>query len=88
MNPNTYSLAEAATLVGRSTRTLRRAVDAGELLAERQGAGSIRVSRVELAKWWKGRGGGDLFGPSEASADLIEAIRAVVREELERTGRT
>ncbi len=88
MNPNTYSLAEAATLVGRSTRTLRRAVDAGELLAERQGAGSIRVSRVELAKWWKGRGGGDLFGPAESSADLIEAIRAVVREELERTGRT
>ena len=84
MNPNTYSLAEAAELVGRSTRTLRRAIDAEELLAARQASGSIRISRAELAKWWRLRGGGDLFGPSEPSADLIEAVRIVVREELDR----
>jgi excisionase family DNA binding protein len=98
MNPNTYSLAEAAELVGRSTRTLRRAIDAEELLAARQASGSIRISRAELAKWWRLRGGGDLFGPStplerssaprslgfEAPADFIEAIRIVVREELDR----
>ena len=84
MNPNTYSMKEAAELVGYSVRTLRRAIDAGELLAARQASGSIRISRVELAKWWKGRGGGDLFGPAEVSADLIGAIRVVVREELER----
>ena len=58
----TYSLAEAAELVGYSTRTLRRAIDAGELLAARQASGSIRISRTELAAWWRNRGGGELFG--------------------------
>ena len=81
---STYSMKEAAELVGYSTRTLRRAIDAGELLAARQSSGSIRISRTELAKWWRERGGGDLFGPSEPSADLIEAVRIVVREELDR----
>ena len=84
---NTFSLAEGAGLVGYSTRTLRRAIDAGELHAARQGR-SVQVSRVELAKWWKGRGGGDLFGPSEPSTELVEAIRIVVREELERAQRS
>ena len=80
---NTYSMSEAAELVGYSTRTLRRAIDAGELLAARQASGSIRISRTELAKWWRERGGGELFG-AESHAGLLDAIRAVVREELAR----
>ena len=72
MSQNTYSLAEAAELVGYSTRTLRRAIDAGELLAARQAAGSIRISRAELAKWWRNRGGGELF--EEASPEKIKAF--------------
>lgn len=81
MNPHTYSLVEAAEIVGRSTRTLRRAIDAEDLLAARQSSGAIRISRAELAKWWRLRGGGDLFGDS-ASGDLLAAIREIVREEI------
>ena len=77
---NTYSMAEAAALVGYSTRTLRRAIDAGELLAARQPSGSIRISRFELALWWKERGGGELF--ESGSPWLLDAIRKIVREEL------
>ncbi len=82
---NTYSLKEAAELVGYSTRTLRRAIDAGELLAARQVSGSIRISRVELAKWWKGRGGGELFDDGRAALrhDLMETLRDFIREDSE-----
>ena len=85
MNPQTYSMSEAAELTGYSTRTLRRAIDAGDLLACRQSSGSIRISRAELAKWWRLRGGGDLFGDS-ASGDLLAAIREIVREEIAKGG--
>lgn len=101
MNPNTYSLAEAAELVGYSTRTLRRAIDAGELLAARQASGSIRISRTELAAWWRSRGGGELFGQGTRTdiaanlqqghareAELLEAVRRIVREELSRVTRS
>ena len=64
MSQNTYSLAEAAEQVGCSTRALRRAIDAGELLAARQASGSIRISRTELAAWWRNRGGRE-FGRGE-----------------------
>ncbi len=89
MSQNTYSLAEAAELVGYSTRTLRRAIDAEELLAARQSSGSIRISRAELAAWWRNRGGGELFGTGHVrEAEFLEVVRRIVREELSRTARS
>lgn len=86
---NTYSMKEAAELTGYSTRTLRRAIDAEELLAARQSSGSIRISRVELAKWWRLRGGGELFETRHArEAEFLEVVRRIVREELSRTARS
>lgn len=61
--PHTYSLKEAAAIVGLHTKTLRRAIHDGELKAFGGGKGGAvyRISRVELAKWWRDRGGGELF---------------------------
>ena len=65
---HTYSLKEAAAIVGMSTQTLRRAIVAGELKAfggGERGGSSYRISRVELANWWRDRGGGELFEDDE-----------------------
>lgn len=60
MEGATYSLKEAAEVVGYSTRTLTRAISAGELQGANTGR-AIRISRVELARWWRSLGGGELF---------------------------
>jgi excisionase family DNA binding protein len=65
----TYNLKEAAEIVGYSTRTLLRAIDRGDLKAASAKGGAWRVSRFELAHWWRERGGGELFGDDE---DAVE----------------
>ena len=61
-----YTLHEVAELLKVHVETIRRAVRAGELKAATPGLGKgkgsdLRVSRVELARWWRAKGGGDLF---------------------------
>jgi excisionase family DNA binding protein len=61
-----YNLNEVAELLGVHVETVRRAVRNGELRAAAIGAGKgkgagFRVSRVELARWWRAKGGGELF---------------------------
>ena len=57
----TYSVAEAAAVVGCSSRTVLRSIRTGELHAARLGR-TYRLSRTDLASWWQARGGGELFG--------------------------
>ena len=61
-----FTLHEVAELLRVHVETVRRVVRAGELKAAAPGAGrgkgaDLRVSRVELARWWKAKGGGELF---------------------------
>lgn len=65
-NQQVYTLHEVAELLKVHVETIRRAVRAGELKAAAPGVGhgkgaDQRVSRIELARWWRARGGGDLF---------------------------
>ena len=70
-----YTLQEVAELLKMHVETVRRAVRAGELKAAAPGVGhgkgaDQRVSRVELSRWWRAKGGGDLF--SDLMADEAE----------------
>jgi len=61
-----YTLHEVAELLKIHVETVRRAVRAGELKAAAPGLGKgkgsdLRVSRVELVRWWRAKGGGCLF---------------------------
>jgi len=61
-----YNLNEVAELLGVHVETVRRTVRNGELRAAAIGVGKgkgagFRVSRVELARWWRAKGGGKLF---------------------------
>jgi excisionase family DNA binding protein len=58
--PLTLSLAEAAGLLGLHHSTLRKAAADGELRVARIGR-IYRVSREELARYWRAKGGGELF---------------------------
>lgn len=55
-----WGLSEAAAMLGLHPQTLRRAIHAGELKALKLHK-HYRVSRLELAAWWRERGGGELF---------------------------
>lgn len=54
-NPKLMTLAEAAKQSACSTKTLRRAIDAGQLVACRLGvsAKSDRIHAADLADWWE-----------------------------------
>ena len=70
-----YTLQEVAEFLRVHVETVRRAVRAGELKAAAPGVGhgkgaDLRVSRIELARWWRARGGGDLF--DDVRADEAE----------------
>ena len=56
-----FTLYEVAELVGVSLRTIRREVDRGNLNVARVGERRVRVSAPELARWWKEKGGGELW---------------------------
>jgi excisionase family DNA binding protein len=58
----TFSVQEAARLVGRSENYIRQRIKSGELPAAGGGRGvPWRISRAELAAWWEKQGGGSLF---------------------------
>ena len=70
-----YTLHEVAELLKVHVETVRRAVRAGELKAATPGLGKgkgsdLRVSRIELARWWRTKGGGDLF--ADVSGEEVE----------------
>lgn len=59
----TYTVKEAAIITGYSTESIRRNIRHGQLKAASGGRGDpYKISRTELGRWWKGRGGGELFG--------------------------
>ena len=62
----TYSIAEAAELIGCHHRTIRRAIAGGGLQAAKLGR-VYRISRKELIAWWRASGGGELFPSDEAT---------------------
>ena len=70
-----YTLQEVAELIKVHVETVRRAVRAGELKAAAPGVGrgkgaDLRVSRIELARWWRAKGGGELFnGATDEEAE-------------------
>jgi len=67
---STYSIKEAAKITGRSTETIRRHCASGKLPAAGGGRGDTwRISRIELADWWRRQGGGRLFPDEGADAD-------------------
>ena len=65
--PLTYTAKEAAEITGFHPRTIRRAMNDGEIkFADGR---PRRISRIELERWWRDvKGGGDLF-PDQAEAD-------------------
>jgi excisionase family DNA binding protein len=72
MQKNTFILAEAADLLSCHTETLRKAILEGRLPAAKIGR-SYRISRVEIQKFWKNLGGGELFGKEEEAEDSVQA---------------
>ncbi|TVQ96269.1 MAG: DNA-binding protein [Deltaproteobacteria bacterium] len=69
-----YSIREAAALLNLHPETLRRAVRRGELTVARIGGRILRVSAIELERWWQTNGGGELFAVSaEAPAARDES---------------
>lgn len=55
----TYTLEEAAQLTGYAQATLRRAIEAGDLVALSNRENERRISGVELERWWRGLEGRD-----------------------------
>ncbi len=58
--PLTLSIPTAAALVGMHPHTLRKAIREGKVKAAMVGR-VMKISRAELAKYWREIGGGDLF---------------------------
>jgi excisionase family DNA binding protein len=57
MKPKFHSPGEASDLLGISKRTLRRAVESGELPCVKYNDRVWRFSAVDLAAWYASRGG-------------------------------
>ncbi|MDR2051621.1 MAG: helix-turn-helix domain-containing protein [Deltaproteobacteria bacterium] len=71
MQKNTFILAEAAALLRCHTETLRKAILEGRLPAARIGR-SYRISRVEIQKFWRDAGGGELFDKDEEADGAVQ----------------
>ncbi len=67
-----FSVSEAAQAVGYTTDTVRRWCRTGSLPAFRTGfGGNYRISRSELARFWRERGGGDLLEAATVKASGV-----------------
>ena len=60
-----FSIIEATKLLGISRSTLMRALKSGELKSAKFANRTYRISAVELERYWKERGGGELWGDEE-----------------------
>jgi len=85
-----FTLNEVAELVGVSLKTVRREVDRGNLNVARVGERRVRVSAPELARWWKEKGGGELWLDAGAwrtiatVSDALETVRRIGTSSVER----
>lgn len=71
------SAADAASIAGRSVRTIRRAYRAGKLLAYRDGNGhGVRIRYSDLRRWMTAQA----VGPVAESEDLAAATARPVRQ--------
>ena len=78
MDENTLTTDEIAELLSLDVQTIRRWCRDGELPAVKLGR-YYRVSRPELARWWREQGGGDLFrSPVAELADAITVEELVI----------
>ena len=59
-----YTPAEVATMCAVHPETVRRWIRSGDLLALSIGR-DWRISKVELARFWRRRGGGELFSDTD-----------------------
>ena len=56
-----FSITEATKILGVSRSTVMRALNSGELKAARFASRTYRISAIELQRYWKERGGGELW---------------------------
>jgi len=90
VNRVAFTLNEVAELVGVSLRTVRREVDRGNLNVARVGERRVRVSAPELARWWKEKGGGELWLDVGAwhtiavASGALETVRKIGTSSIER----
>lgn len=78
----TYTVSEAAELTGYHPESIRRHIRDDKLKAAQTGKGNYRISRPELARWWREElGGGELFEelPEIQGVAIDAAINAIDR---------
>jgi excisionase family DNA binding protein len=63
-----FNVIEAAELLRSHPETIRREIRRGILKAAKVGR-DFRISRKELADYWRAKGGGDLFNEREMEAE-------------------
>jgi excisionase family DNA binding protein len=69
---HTLTVKQAAELVQFHPETLRKEIREGNLKAVGGGKSSTyKISKVELEKWWRDKGGGDLFPKAEPDKGKI-----------------
>ena len=77
VDPMAYSIPQAARLLATSASTVRRLVDGGKiqmanLLPREQRNGVQRISAIELQRYFRECGGGDLFPPDALALPTIQ----------------
>jgi excisionase family DNA binding protein len=76
-----YSVRETAELLGVSQETIRRAIRSGRLKAAKFGGKDLRISRHDIAEFYRRQGGTQLFHNLQ-SADQGEEKESLGREEI------
>ncbi|WP_432142596.1 TOBE domain-containing protein [Streptomyces sp. bgisy084] len=76
--PTTYSIGQAAGLLGVSSETVRRWADGGQLRMERDGAGNRVLDGVSLAAFAKERAAGLHPVPGEVLTSVRNAFAGIV----------
>lgn len=67
-NMSALTTEEIADILSMNVQTVRRWCREGKLPAVKFGK-NYRVSRPELARWWRERGGGELFADNDDQAE-------------------
>jgi excisionase family DNA binding protein len=73
-NKQTFTIEEAAELLSCHPETVRREIRIGRLKAAKIGR-DYRVSRLQLAQYWRAAGGGELFEGEEVQERDTQAPR-------------
>ncbi|MFI7093708.1 molybdopterin-binding protein [Streptomyces lydicus] len=78
----TYSIGQAAGLLGVSSETVRRWADGGQLRMDRDGAGNRVLDGVSLAAFAKERGAGQHPVPGEVQTSVRNSFAGIVTRVL------